>query len=90
MSSKGRAQGCKGATMSSESDLVLLADGIAKLEEELAEAPATEDRTEIEALLELAREPTRWLRRDWKTPLAPRADEAIGVLSICSDLDTPR
>ena len=42
--------------MSSESDLVLLADGIAKLEEELAEAPATEDRTEIEALLELARE----------------------------------
>jgi hypothetical protein len=42
--------------MSNESDLVLLADGIAKLEDELAEAIATEDRTEIEALLELARE----------------------------------
>ena len=42
--------------MSSESDLVLLADGIAKLEDELAEATAREDRTEIEALLELARE----------------------------------
>jgi hypothetical protein len=43
--------------MRCESDLVLLVDGIAKLEDELAEAPAAgEDRTEIEALLELARE----------------------------------
>jgi hypothetical protein len=39
-----------------ESDLVVLADGIAKLEDELAEAPAGEDMTEIEALLDLARE----------------------------------
>jgi hypothetical protein len=42
--------------MSSLNDLVLLADGIAKLEDELAHAIATEDRTEIEALLDLARE----------------------------------
>ena len=42
--------------MSSDSDLVLLVDGIAKLEDELAEATETEDRTEIEALLQLARE----------------------------------
>ena len=42
--------------MSSESDLVLLADGIAKLEDELAGATGGEDRTELEALLDLARE----------------------------------
>jgi hypothetical protein len=42
--------------MSSLNDLVLLVDGIAKLEDELAAAIATEDRTEIEALLDLARE----------------------------------
>ena len=42
--------------MSSLNDLVLLVDGIAKLEDELAQAIATEDRTEIEALLDLARQ----------------------------------
>jgi hypothetical protein len=42
--------------MSSLNDLVLLVDGIAKLEDELAQAIETEDRTEIEALLDLARE----------------------------------
>jgi hypothetical protein len=42
--------------MSSLNDLVVLVDGIAKLEDELAQAIATEDRTEIEALLDLARE----------------------------------
>jgi len=42
--------------MSNESNLVLLADGIAKLEDELAQATAGEDKSEIEALLELARE----------------------------------
>lgn len=42
--------------MSNLNDLVLLVDGIAKLEDELAQAIATEDRTEIEALLDLARE----------------------------------
>jgi hypothetical protein len=42
--------------MGSDNDLVLLADGIAKLQDELAHAPADEDRTELEALLELARE----------------------------------
>ena len=41
--------------MNSLNDLVLLADGIAKLEDELAQAIATEDRTEITALLDLAR-----------------------------------
>ena len=42
--------------MSGQRDLVLLVDGIAKLEDELAHVPAGEDRTEIEALLNLARE----------------------------------
>jgi hypothetical protein len=42
--------------MNSERDLALLADGIARLEDELAEATATKDRTELDALLELARE----------------------------------
>jgi hypothetical protein len=38
----------------SKSDLALLADSIAKLQEELVRAPAEEDKAEIEALLELA------------------------------------
>ena len=42
--------------MNSLNDLVLLVDGIAKLEDELAQAVATEDRTEITALLNLARQ----------------------------------
>jgi hypothetical protein len=42
--------------MKGASDLVLLVDGIAKLEDELAQVPVGEDKTEIEALLELARE----------------------------------
>ena len=42
--------------MSSESDLFLLADSIAKLQEELALVPPSEDKTELEALLDLARE----------------------------------
>jgi len=42
--------------MNSLNDLVLLVDGIAKLEDELAQAIATEDRTEITALLNLARQ----------------------------------
>ena len=42
--------------MSSESDLVLLADSIAQLQDELAQLPPGEDRTELEALLDLARE----------------------------------
>ena len=42
--------------MNNLNDLVLLVDGIAKLEDELAQAIATEDRTEITALLDLARQ----------------------------------
>jgi hypothetical protein len=42
--------------MNSLKDLVLLVDGIAKLEDELAQAIETEDRTEITALLDLARQ----------------------------------
>lgn len=63
--------------MSSERDLVLLADGIARLEDELADATGREDRTEIEALLQLARETyTRIKARAEKTPLAPCSDGA--------------
>jgi hypothetical protein len=40
--------------MGSESDLDLLADGIAKLQNELALVLSAEDKTEIEALLELS------------------------------------
>jgi hypothetical protein len=40
----------------SESDLAVLADGIAKLEDELARANVGDDRAELEALLELARD----------------------------------
>jgi hypothetical protein len=39
--------------MGSESDLDLLADSIAKLQDELAQLLSGEDKTEIEALLEL-------------------------------------
>ena len=42
--------------MSIESDLVLLADCIAELQDELAQMPVGNDRSEIEALLEIARE----------------------------------
>jgi hypothetical protein len=42
--------------MSNEDDLAVLADGIAELEDVLAQAPAGEDRAELEALLELARD----------------------------------
>ena len=42
--------------MNSLNDLILLVDGIAKLEDDLAQAIATEDRTEITALLDLARQ----------------------------------
>ena len=42
--------------MSNENELVLLADGIAELEDELAQAPAAIDKAELEALLDLARE----------------------------------
>jgi hypothetical protein len=38
----------------SKSDLALLADSIAKLQEELVQGPAGEDKAEIEALLDLA------------------------------------
>jgi hypothetical protein len=40
--------------MSSERDLDLLADGIAKLQDELAQVLSLEDKAEIEVLLELA------------------------------------
>jgi hypothetical protein len=42
--------------MSIESDLILLADCIESLQEELAQMPAGHDRIEIEALLEIAQE----------------------------------
>jgi hypothetical protein len=42
--------------MRGESDLVVLADVIAKLQDDLVLVPAEEDRTEIEALLEIARD----------------------------------
>ncbi len=42
--------------MGNQNEFVLLVDGIAELEDELAQAPAGIDRAEIEALLELARE----------------------------------
>jgi hypothetical protein len=46
MSSKSRNK--------SKADLVLLADSIAKLQDELVQASSGEDKAEIEALLELA------------------------------------
>ena len=60
--------------MKGERDLVLLADGIAKLEDELAEAGERHDRTEIEALLELARETYTVVKaRMENPPRRPRA-----------------
>jgi hypothetical protein len=47
MSSKSRNK--------SKADLALLADSIAKLQDELVRTPAGEDKAEIEALLDLAR-----------------------------------
>ena len=72
--------------MSGQSDLVLLIDGIAKLEEELAQVPAGEDRTEIEALLDLARETYTMV----KARLEKRPRHPASVSTICSDIDRPR
>ena len=58
--------------MGCESDLVLLVDGIAKLQDELAQVPEGEDRTELEALLDLARETYKVVKaRLEKAPRTP-------------------
>jgi len=72
--------------MSGQSDLVLLDDGIAKLEEEFAQVPVGEDRTEIEALLDLARETYTMV----KARLEKRPKQPASVSTICSDIDRPR
>ena len=59
--------------MNSLNDLVLLVEGIAKLEDELAQAIATEDRTEITALLDLARQTYRVIKARGKKNHPPRS-----------------
>ena len=54
--------------MASESDLVLLADGIANLQDELSNVPVGEDTTELEALLDLARETYRVVKARLEKP----------------------
>jgi hypothetical protein len=57
--------------MSRESDFVLLADSIAVLQDELAQMPAGEDRAEIEALLEVARETYKVMKASLQNAASP-------------------
>ena len=72
--------------MSGQRDLVLLVDGIAKLEKELAQVPPGEDKTEIEALLDLARETYTMVKARVEKRHKPPASSS----TICSDIDRSR
>jgi hypothetical protein len=74
----------------SKRDLILLADGIAKLTEELIGATASEDRTEIAALLDLARETYTIVKARVENPTVRGRSNRRPHHAICSSLVTPR